>query len=148
MKVILLKDVGGVGQHGTVQEVSDGYALNYLIPRGLAEQATPKKIAEHGAAQKKEDAARQGQQQVLVSHVKSLENARIEIMARATEKGGLFKSLGVADIQKAIREQKHIELPLDDIALGKPIKELGEHLVELKTPGAQARLTLLVQKSG
>jgi len=47
MKVLFLKDVGGVGQRGTIKDVSDGYALNALIPKGLAVQATPDKIAAH-----------------------------------------------------------------------------------------------------
>jgi hypothetical protein len=52
MKVLFKKDVGGVGQRGTIKDVSDGYALNFLIPQGLAEQATPEKIATHQKNQK------------------------------------------------------------------------------------------------
>ena len=47
MKVIFLKDVGGVGQRGSIKEVSDGYAMNFLIAQGLAVQATPEKVAAH-----------------------------------------------------------------------------------------------------
>ncbi|HTR18997.1 MAG TPA: 50S ribosomal protein L9 [Candidatus Paceibacterota bacterium] len=147
MKVILLKDVGGVGQRGQVKDIADGYALNYLIPSGAAAQATPEKVAAHEAAQKKEGELKEAQQQELTEKVNSLEGGRIEISARATEKGGLFKSLGVADIQKSIQVQKNIDIPASAIGLEKPIKELGEHVVQLKTPGAQARLTVVVKES-
>lgn len=148
MKIILLKDVGGVGRHGEVKDVSDGYALNHLIPNGFAEQATKEKIASHASAMKKETEAREKEQQALTANLQSLEGARIELSARATEKGGLFKSLGAADIQKAIREQERIDIPVATISLEKPLKELGEHEVELKTPDAKARLTVVVKKTG
>ena len=146
MKIILLKDVGGVGQRGNVKEVADGYALNHLIPRGLAEQATPQKVAAHAAMQEKESESRKKEEQALIAKAQGLEGARIELIARATDKGGLFKSLGVADIQKSILAQKNIDIPTSVIALEKPIKELGEHTVELKTPGSSARLTVVVKK--
>jgi large subunit ribosomal protein L9 len=146
MKIILLKDVGGVGRHGEVKEVADGFALNKLIPAGLAQQATPEKIKSHAAEMQKAHDAREHEQQALVAKVQSLEGARVEIGARATEKGGLFKSLGVADIQKAIREQRNVELPTDTIALEKPIKEIGDHELTIKTAGANARLVVAVKK--
>ena len=58
MKVIFLKDVAKVGQHGKMKDVADGYALNFLIPRGLAIQATPDKVAAHLTEQKREGEAR------------------------------------------------------------------------------------------
>jgi large subunit ribosomal protein L9 len=147
MKVILLKDVGGVGQRGNVKEIADGYALNFLIPNGLAEQATSEKVAAHAAAQKRESLAHEKEVQALVAKIESLEGARIEFSVRATEKGGLFKSLGVADIQRSIQVQKNIDIPVSTIVLEKPIKEVGEHALELKTPGALARLTIVVKKA-
>lgn len=79
--------------------------------------------------------------------IKSLEGARIEIRTRATEKGGLFKALNSADIKKAIKEQKQIDLDADAIQLEKPIKEVGDHALEIKTPGASARLMVAVVKA-
>ena len=102
MKVILLKDVAKVGQHGTVKEVTDGYALNFLIARGLAIQATPDKIAAYESAQKRETEVREREREALVKSIQSIEGARIEIAVRATEKGGLFKSVVSADVAKAI----------------------------------------------
>jgi large subunit ribosomal protein L9 len=147
MKIILLKDVGGIGQRGQVKDVADGYGLNHLIPNGLAEQATPEKIKQHAAAQQKNEAAREQERQALTEKVQSLEDARIEVSVRATEKGGLFKSFGALDIQKAIEEQKRIELPVEAIVLEKPIKEIGEYHIEIKTTGAKAGLALIIQRS-
>jgi len=147
MKVILLKDIGGIGRHGEIKDLADGYVFNKLIPAGLVQQATPDKVAAHAAQMKKDSEARAKEQQALIASIQSLEGAHIEVSARATEKGGLFKSIGVADIQKAIREQKHIEIPTEAIALEKPIKEVGEHAIELKTPDAKARLVFAVKKN-
>lgn len=147
MKVILIKDVGGVGRRGEIRDVADGYALNHLIPHGLVQQATPEKVKSHEAAVQKEAETRAKEQEALVATVKSLENAHIEIFARATEKGGLFKSLGISDIQKAIREQKGGDIPAGAIELDKSIKEIGEHHVELKTAGAKARLLVVVRSA-
>ena len=147
MKIILLKDVGGIGRHGEIKDVSDGYALNHLIPRGLAQQATEEKIKTHAAAMQQETDARAKEQQSLAGAVQSLEGARIEISAKATEKGGLFKSLGVADIQKAIRDQKATTIPDSAIQLEKPIKTTGDHTVEMKAAGSSSRLTVVVKKA-
>ena len=76
MKVIFLKDVAKVGQHGTMKDVSDGYALNFLIPRGLAIQATPDKVAAHLAAQKREGEAHAAAEAELKKTIQGLEGAR------------------------------------------------------------------------
>lgn len=147
MKVIFVKDVGGVGRRGEVKEVTDGYAMNHLIAHGLAQQATPDKVKAHEAAVQKENEAKAHEQQELTSKIQSLEGARVEISVRATDKGGLFKSLGVADILKAIKQQRSVDVPADVILLEKPIKETGEHQVELKTAGTTSRLLVIVKKS-
>ncbi len=144
MKVILIKDVAKVGQHGTIAEVADGYALNFLIARGLAIQATPEKLAAHEAAQKREVGARDREREALVKAIQGLEGSRVEITARATEKGGLFKSITAADIAKAILDQKRVHVSQELIMLPKPIKETGEHSISIASGDAKAHFTLSI----
>jgi large subunit ribosomal protein L9 len=144
MKIILLKDVAKVGQHGTVQEVADGYALNFLIARGLAVQATPEKVAAYAAAQKREGDARAEADKVLIAAIRSLEGVRIEITARATPKGGLFKSITTSDIVTAIADRQRAVVPEGAIQLAKPIKETGEHKITIHSGEAKAEITLAI----
>jgi large subunit ribosomal protein L9 len=140
MKVILLKDVGGVGQHGTIKEVADGYGFNFLIARGLAVQATPEKIKAYEAQVKIESTEKEKMKAELKRTVQSLEGQRFAIKVRATEKGGLFKSVTSADISKLLQAK----IPQDAILLEKPIKEVGEHAIKISAAGAQSTITLVV----
>ena len=144
MKVIFLKDVAKVGQHGTMKDVADGYALNFLIPRGLAIQATPDKVAAHLAAQKREGEAREQQNKMISETVHSLKGVRIEVSAKATEKGGLFKSITATDIVKAVQEQRSVNIPVETIALAKPIKETGEHALKITYGEMKVEITLAI----
>ena len=125
MKVILIKDVKGMGRAHSEVAVSDGYALNYLIPKKLAIPATEaaKKEAETRRQQavdtKAVDAA------LLAQNIAALAEARIVITAKANEKGHLYNAIGESEIAKAAREQAHIDLPEEAVKLEKPIKELG-----------------------
>ena len=140
MKVILLKSVGGVGQAGEVKDVSDGYGFNYLIVRGLAVQATPDALAKHEHIQKEAGAAHEKEQAQLAQAVQALEGQRIEMKVRATEKGGLFRSITAADIMKALGKG----IPESAVKLEKPIKTVGEHITTIKAAGAVARVTIAV----
>ena len=147
MKVILLKDVRGVGQKGQIVEVSDGYGLNSLIPNRVAEQATAQKIAEHTAKQEQETELQAKAHETLNLAVKSLENARITLKTRATEKGGLFKSITQRDITRLILEQRNITLAEEYIVLDVPLKQTGEHHLKIRTKGAEAQLTLSIESA-
>jgi large subunit ribosomal protein L9 len=144
MKVILLRDVGGVGQLGEVKEVADGYALNLLIPQRLAEQATSEKLVSHEkrmgerAAQKQMDEAR------LKETIQDLRGARIELKARATEKGGLFKAIGPKEIAEALKTQKEVSLPPGSIEPLEPIKTIGDHILKISAFGAESEMMLKV----
>jgi large subunit ribosomal protein L9 len=140
MKLIFIKDVGGVAQTGAVKDISDGYALNYLIPRGLAVQATAEALAKHQEKVKREGEAHEKEHAELAALVQSLEGKRVEIKARATDKGGLFKSITAADIVKALG----VQLPAEAIALEKPIKEVGEHALNIKAAGVSVGITVAV----
>jgi len=141
MKVILLKDVGGVGKHGDVKDVADGYGQNFLVARGLAVQATPEKLAVHQKNAALREAENKKAEEAVARAVKSLEGHRVELKVRATEKGGLFKSIGPSDIKRALGRD---DIPESAIKLDKPIKEVGEHEVVLEAGGAQGKMVVAV----
>lgn len=127
MKVILLKDVRGVGSRGTVQDVAEGYARNMLLPQKLAELATPEKVKQIESQMAAREAEKQKEEEQLDNKVTSLRGKKVSITARATEKGGLFKTIAAGDIAKAIRLEHSIEIPETSITFSQPIKTLGEH---------------------
>jgi len=143
MKIILLKDVRGVGQHGEVKNVADGYAINKLFPQKLAEPATEAKVKEleARAAARAAQAALEADQ--LNKKIHMLNGKEVRIGARATEKGGLFKTITPADILRAIREQHSLELP-ESVIHAIPIKTTGEHKVALRGPEAKAEISLQI----
>ena len=145
MKIILLKNVGGVGQQGTIKEVSDGYAFNFLIPRGLGEAATPEKIAQMEAVQKSQEAQKQGELKKLAVLIENLSGARVEVSIRATEKGGLFKSITAADIASTIQKERSVHIPAEAILLSAPIKTTGEHTIVLEGGGVRKEFSFIVK---
>lgn len=125
MKVILTKEVKNVGGVHDVIDVADGYALNFLIPKKLAIAATD--IAKKEAELRRKQAADRSliDTALLVQNMAALAEARIVIRMKANEKGHLYDAVGANDILKAVKEQVHIDLPIDAVRLEKPIKELG-----------------------
>lgn len=148
MKVILLKDVRRVGQRNEIKNVADGYALNFLFPQKLAEPATPEKVAAFAAQTAAEEAARQKEEEQLDNKVAMLRGKTETLAARATPKGGLFKSIVAKDILKAVLAQHSLELPEESVVVAEPIKTAGTHTVALKSKKQKAELTLEVKAEG
>ncbi|MSU74228.1 50S ribosomal protein L9 [Candidatus Kaiserbacteria bacterium] len=125
MKVILIKDVKGIGRAHEEIVVADGYALNFLIPKKLAVVATP--VAKQEADLRRKQVVDRGALDValLTQNIATLAEARIVIKVKANEKGHLYDAVDVSDISKAAKEQAHIDIPEGVIKLEKPIKELG-----------------------
>jgi large subunit ribosomal protein L9 len=144
MKVILLKDVRSVGQHGEVKNVADGYAINFLFPKKLAEPATEERVANIAAQKKAHDAEVEKEESVLTEKVMSLRGKKVAIQARATEKGGLFKAIAAKDIAKAIKAEHEVELPEDAIEVPEHIKTTGEHPVILSSKTQKVELIVAV----
>lgn len=133
MKVIFLKDVRGVGNHGDIKNVTDGYAGNFLFPQKLAEPATAEKIAKLEQEKKDRVAALHKEAEELEGRVQALSGKTIKLSIRATDKGGLFKSITAKDILRAIQEQHKIEIPESAVHIAEPIKTTGEHVVALQS---------------
>ncbi len=144
MKVLMLKDVKGVATRGTIKEVSDGYALNFLIAQGHAVQATKEKIAEHEARKKVESAQHEAQEKQWEALAKQIEGTTIEVAARANESGHLYKQLAPALVLEALRTACGTQLPADAIVINAPIKSTGETSVGVKLGGKSAKITVRV----
>ncbi len=143
MKVILIKDVRGCGQANTIVEVADGYAHNFLLPHRYAVAATYDKVKEFEAKKAQIEAQKERAEAELIGKIKSLEGKQVKIVARATEKGGLFKAVTPADIAKHIRLEHSLEIPEVAIDVG-PIKTVGEHAIKLHSKSAKAQLTVVI----
>lgn len=125
MKVILMKDVKGVGRAHEEILAADGYALNFLIPKKLAVAAT--EAAKRGAELRRKQTSDRSvlDAALLAQNVASLAGARIVIRVKANEKGHLYDAVGESEILAAAKEQVRVDLPEGAIRLEKPIKEIG-----------------------
>src|ERR1700691_2619167 len=144
MKVILLKDVRGVGQHHEIKNVADGYAANFLFPQRWAEPATEEKIKQFESQKAEHEAAAKVAEEQLDKKIAQLRGKSVTIQSRATEKGGLFKTITSKDIAHAIRAEHSLEIPETSIQIEEPIKTVGEHKVALVSKNEKGILTLIV----
>jgi len=132
MKVIFLKDVARVGQRGQAKEVNDGYALNFLIPQGLAEQATVAKLAAWDERQKVEAKQVAEREAEWAQMLAKLKGAKVTVRAKGNEKGHLFTKLPVSSIAEMIKKEHGIDLPKDAIIVKTQIKDFGESPAEVR----------------
>ena len=147
MEVLLLKDVEQLGQTGEIKRVADGYARNYLIPRGLATMATPGAIKQ-AELQRQKDARRQAKEldeaKVLAQE---LDGRTVTFQARAGESDRLYGSITNANIAEALEEQVEQEVDRRKIELEEPLKELGTHAITVRlAPGAEAKVTVIIER--
>ena len=145
MQVILKADVNKIGRAGELLTVSDGYARNFLLPRGLAEEATAGKIAELKERQKHQKAKEEKLRQEAEAARKELQGKTIRIEATAGENGKLFGSVTAAQISEALEKQHGIRVDKRDIKIGEPVKQPGSHPFTLKLhSGVTAEMALSV----
>jgi large subunit ribosomal protein L9 len=132
VKIVFLKEVEGSGRIGEIKNVADGYARNYLLPKGLAAPATPEAIRK-AEARAVVEAKRQAQldeaAQLLAGQ---MGEASIRIVAKAGSKGRLFGSVTQADIAVEVGKLVGQEVDRHQVALAEPIKETGEYQVTIQ----------------
>ena len=125
MKIVLREDVDNLGRKGDMLEVADGYARNYLVPRGLALKAS-KGIVKQAESMRRSREVREVRERAAAEEVAAkISGARVEITARAGEGGKLFGSVTSSDIAEAVLAQTGLEIDRRKIELVEPLKELG-----------------------
>ena len=145
MKVILLKDVKGIGRAHATVESKDGYALNYLIPKKFAIPATAGAMKEAALRQTRAAAHKEIDAKLLAQNIAGLAEARIVIRTKANEKGHLYDAVGAPEIAEAAKREAGIDLPEDAIKLEKPFKELGTFNVPVSVGEIFGQFSVIIE---
>jgi len=132
MKVIFTKDVKGTGKKGEVKEVSDGYARNFLLKKGLAKEANAGNLTALKAEEKKAAQLEQLEKEKAIELKDNLADLSVELEAKSGEGGRLFGSITSKQIAEALNKQFGYKIDRRKIELADPIRSLGYTTVPVK----------------
>jgi large subunit ribosomal protein L9 len=146
MKLILKQDVRKLGAAGDLVEASDGYARNFLIPRGLAEEATPERMKEWQARGEARDRRENKKKAEAGELRKRLSGKAVRIKASTGEKGKLFGSVTAAAVAEGLASQHSASVDKRDVRLPDSVKQTGSYPFTVRLyPGIEAEMTLVVE---
>lgn len=132
MKVIFTADVKGQGKKGELKEVSTGYARNYLMPRGLATEATADNLNAFKLKEKAKAAQIAKEKAQAEEYAKKLSGVQVTIRTKAGANGKLFGAVTSQEISDALREQFGMDVEKNKIVQPEPIKSYGSYTVKAK----------------
>ena len=149
MKVLFKKDVTDVAKAGQVKDVADGYARNFLIPRGLAVAATTAALRQVADLQALAARHAAEEEQAARELKGKLEAQPIAIEAKAGSQGRLYGSVTTADVATAIQKQLGASVDRRDLDIAEPVRQVGSYAVAAKLPrGVMATVTIEVRAIG
>jgi large subunit ribosomal protein L9 len=132
MKVILRSDVPELGKRGDILDVADGFARNYLVPKGMAMRATDGAKAQATAMRRARDLRDAADRAAAEEIATTLVSKVVTLTARAGSEGKLFGSITSSDIATAVEAQTGVSLDRRKLELDEPVKTLGTHVVSVK----------------
>lgn len=132
MKVLLKMDVKGLGKKGDIVNASDGYARNFLFPKGLAVEATQGTIKEHQIIKENEAKKKMKELEEAKELAKKMSEINVKLKVKTGENGKLFGSITSKDIAEAIKNQYGFEIDKKKIVLDEAIKVTGTYNIEVK----------------
>lgn len=147
MKLIFIKDVVGVAKRDEVREVKDGFAQNFLLPKGLAVPATSELIAKAKAR------AASAANAVIVNKTKAegtlsqIKGKSVKLTARASANGKLYSGIGAEAIAQAISEQFHVQIHASNITLPTHIKSVGAHNIVITLNGVTCAMSVSINQA-
>ncbi|HHT62619.1 MAG: 50S ribosomal protein L9 [Bacillota bacterium] len=147
MKVILTQDVKSLGKKGDVVQVAEGYARNYLLPKGLAKEASPANLKNLARENARLEAKKKKELEKAKEIAQNLEGAVINISAKVGEGGRLFGSVTSKEIADQIKNQFDLEIDRRKMELKENIKSLGIYDVMIKLhPEVQVKVKINVSQ--
>jgi large subunit ribosomal protein L9 len=146
MKVILLQNIDKLGKKYDIKEVSDGFARNFLIPKGLVKIATKENLNWLEKIKEKEKKVLEKELKDAQELVKEIDGFELEMPVKIGEKGELFEKIGPQQIAKALKE-KGFKIEKNQIELEEKIKEIGEYKIKIKLPhNLETEIKVIVKK--
>ena len=148
MKIVLRKEMENIGEVDAVAKVSDGYARNYLLPRGIAVVATPAELAAAEKRKAKREKKLEAKRSEFEQLAQQLNDLELEIPVDAGEGGKLFGSVTAEDVALAVREKSGLDLDKKKIELSENLKMVGEYTVTVKIHkeiSAQLKIKLIAK---
>ena len=131
MQVLLRRDVKGIGRRGDIVTVSSGHARNYLIPNGLAVEATDGAVEQAATVQKSRAVREAADRESARAIATAFAETPLVITAKAGATGKLFGSVTAADIVEAVERQFHVVVERKHVSIEHPIREVGTHQVSV-----------------
>lgn len=145
MQVILLKDVKALGKKGDIRDVAEGYGRNFLIPRGMAVEASGGHLKQHQQEEKMMAGKKAKALEAAEKTASKLNGLTLEMVAKVGEAGRLFGSITSNDVAAALKE-KGFSVDKRKVELSDPVKALGTYSVRVKLhPEVDATLELIVK---
>ncbi|MBP6888290.1 MAG: 50S ribosomal protein L9 [Candidatus Pacebacteria bacterium] len=145
MKVILLKDTAKLGKRGEVKEVADTYAINVLLRKGDAVQATSGELAKWKAKEDAKVRQKETSLNTFYSLVTALQSTTVTVKEKKhDDKGQLFANVRESDVVDAIFQAVRLSVDPKQIVILKPIKSVGVHIVEMKQGDKTAEIKVEV----
>ena len=132
MKIILRADVANVGKKGDLLDVADGYARNYLVPKGLALKAHPGAVAQAASMRRAREVQDAREREEAEALAQRLVPVVFRVEAKAGAEGRLFGSITATDVSSAVEAQTGVAVDRRRVHLEEPIKSLGVHQVPVK----------------
>lgn len=145
MEIIFLKDVKGIGRKHTTKEVADGYALNFLIPQGLAQQATPTALATLEKRSKEVEVEHAHEDAQHKAEIENLNATHITLRVKANENRHLYQQLSPHLILESIKKERGVTLPLESIEIPNHIKTTGEYEAHIHRGAHKATIKISVE---
>lgn len=148
MKVIMLQDIKNVGRRGEIKTFPDGYVQNFLLPKKLAEIATPEKIKKIENDKNYKVGEKEIQKDLLIKDISKLDTQILTVIKKVNSSGTLFEKIHAKDIVELIQLHFHVKIPEQYVHIAEPIRATGEffvHLGDRKILGKECLLTFIVK---
>ena len=145
MKIILLKDIPKIGKKNDIKDIADGYALNFVIPRGLGIKATPEGIRKIELMKKAMSTEEKMRGELLEKSLENLSTISITIQEKTNEKGHLFAGIDATRLSKEIEKATGMTFDPDSIDIEKPIKEVGSFIITVSAQGKKGKVKIIIE---
>ena len=148
MEVILLEDVKSLGKKGQIVKINDGYARNFVLPKKLGLEATPKNLNDLKLKKANEDKIAKEKLEAAKEFAKVLEESTVVVKIKSGEGGRTFGSVSSKEIAQEAKKQLDFDIDKKKIVLDEPIRTLGTHVIKIKLhKDVTAKMNVKVQEA-